>query len=53
MALSKNALRLAKILYWVFTVAIHLFITYTLFVMDRPIAGILWLVLGLLLVLVL
>jgi hypothetical protein len=50
MALSKNALRITKILYWVFTIAIHLFITYTLFVTDRAIAGILWLVLGLLLI---
>lgn len=50
MALSKNTLRLAKILYWVFTVAIHLAITYMLFTSNRAIAGILWLVLGLLLI---
>jgi hypothetical protein len=50
MALSKNALRIAKILYWVFTIAIHLVITYMLFVSNRAIAGILWLILGLLLI---
>jgi hypothetical protein len=50
MALSKNTLRLAKILYWVITIALHLALTYFLFVINHGIAAILWLILGLLLI---
>ncbi len=52
MALSKTTLRLAKILYWVFMIFIHLFIVYQLFAIGngRPIAAVIWLILGLMLI---
>jgi hypothetical protein len=49
MAMSRNTLTLMKWLYWIFTVAIHLYICYILFVSDRAIVGILWLISGFLL----
>lgn len=50
MAFSKSTLTLMKSLYWIFTVAIHLYLCYILFVSDRAIAGVLWLVTGFLLI---
>jgi hypothetical protein len=50
MAFSKSTLTLMKWLYWVILSAIHLFIVYILISSGRPIAGILWLVLGFLLI---
>jgi|LauGreSBDMM110SN_4_FD.fasta_scaffold11355_3 hypothetical protein len=50
MAFSKSTLTLMKWLYWIFTVAIHLYLCYILFVSDRAIAGVLWLVTGFLLI---
>ena len=50
MALSRNTLTLMKWLYWIFTVAVHLYLCYLLFVSDRAIAGILWLISGFLLI---
>jgi len=50
MAFSKSTLTLMKWLYWIFTVAIHLYLCYILFVSDRAIAGVLWLIGGFLLI---
>ena len=50
MALGKNELRLAKWLYWIGLIAVHLYICYLLFTNNRAIAGVIWLVLGLILI---
>ena len=50
MALSKEELKLTKALYWILLSAVHLYICYLLFINDRAIAGILWLVLGFMLI---
>ena len=50
MAFSRSTLTLLKWLYWIFTIAIHLYLCYILFVSDRAIAGILWLITGFLLI---
>ena len=50
MALGKNEIRLAKWLYWIVLLAAHLYVCYLLFTNQRPIAGILWLILGLMLI---
>lgn len=50
MALGKNELRLAKWLYWILLSAGHLFLCYLLFTNNRAIAGVMWLVLGFLLI---
>jgi hypothetical protein len=50
MALGKNELRLAKWIYWIGLSAIHLYACYLLFMNNRAIAGVLWLVLGFLLI---
>jgi hypothetical protein len=50
MALGKEELKLAKALYWIILSAVHLYICYLLFMSDRAIAGILWLVFGFMLI---
>jgi len=50
MALSKQTLYLAKCLYWILLTCAHLYICYILFVSNRAIAGILWLILGFILI---
>lgn len=50
MALGKNETRLAKWLYWIILVAAHLYICYLLFTNNRAIAGIIWLILGFMLI---
>jgi hypothetical protein len=50
MALGKNELRLAKWLYWIGLSALHLYACYMLFMNNRAIAGVMWLVLGFLLI---
>ena len=50
MAFSRSTLTLMKWLYWIFTVAVHLYLCYILFVSDRAIAGVLWLISGFLLI---
>lgn len=50
MALSANELRLAKWLYWIILIAAHLYICYMLFTTQRPIAAIIWLILGAMLI---
>jgi len=52
MALSKKTLRLLKWVYWIVALFCHLFLCYQLFTLDRPIVGIVWLILGLVLLLV-
>jgi hypothetical protein len=46
MALSTNALKLMKALYWILLSLVQLYICYLLFTTNRAIAGILWLILG-------
>lgn len=46
MALSKQSLYLAKSLYWVFFILAHLYICYILFATGRVITGVVWLILG-------
>lgn len=50
MALSTSELRLAKWLYWIILLGAHLFLCYTLYKSERPIAAIIWLILGALLI---
>lgn len=50
MALGKEELKLSKALYWIILTAVHLYVCYLLFMNDRAIAGILWLVLGFMLI---
>ena len=50
MALGKNEIRLAKWLYWIILLAAHLYVCYLLFTNNRPIAAIIWLILGFLLI---
>lgn len=52
MALSKKTLRLLKWMYWIVGIFAHLYICYNLFVLDRPITGVVWLILGLVLIFV-
>jgi hypothetical protein len=52
MALSKKTLRLLKWMYWIVAIFAHLYICYNLFVLDRPITGVVWLILGLVLIFV-
>jgi len=49
MAVSKNTLRLMKWLYWIIGIFCHLYLCYILFVTERAITGVLWLILGLVL----
>ena len=50
MALGKEELKLAKALYWILLSAVHLYVCYLLFMNDRAIAGVLWLVFGFLMI---
>jgi hypothetical protein len=50
MALSKQTLYLAKCLYWIILTLAHLYVCYILFATNRVIAGILWLILGFILI---
>jgi hypothetical protein len=50
MAFSKRTLTLFKWLYWIILSLAHLFLTYLLINSGRAIAGILWLVLGFILI---
>jgi hypothetical protein len=50
MALGKDELKLTKALYWILLSAAHLYMCYLLFISDRAIAGIIWLILGFMLI---
>jgi hypothetical protein len=50
MAFSARTLKFMKVLYWVLMTAIHLFICYLLFTNDRSITGVIWLILGFILI---
>jgi hypothetical protein len=50
MAVSKNTLSLLKSLYWVILVFAHLWLCYKLFTTDHAITGVLWLILGFILI---
>jgi hypothetical protein len=50
MAVSKSALKLMKSLYWIILSAAQLYVCYLLFTTSRPIAGILWLIFGFMLI---
>lgn len=50
MALGKNETRLAKWLYWIILSAAHLYVCYILFTTGRSIAGVIWLILGFMLI---
>jgi hypothetical protein len=52
MPISKKTLRLLKWVYWIVAIFCHLYLCYQLFVLDRPITGVVWLILGLVLLLV-
>jgi hypothetical protein len=52
MALSSNTVRLLRWMYWIVAICAHLYVCYNLFVLDRPITGVVWLILGLLLIFV-
>lgn len=49
MAFSGTTLTLMKSLYWILGLFVHLYICYLLFVSGRSIAGLLWLIMGVLL----
>ena len=46
MAFSSRTLTLLKWLYWILLSLVHLYICYLLFVANKAIAGILWLIFG-------
>ena len=50
MALSARTLLLAKWLYWILLSLAHLYICYMLFTMNHAIAGIMWLIIGFMLI---
>ena len=50
MALGQNEVRLAKWLYWIILSAAHLYVCYMLFTTGRAIAGVMWLILGFMLI---
>ena len=50
--LSKNTTKLVKTLYWIIGFFSHLYVCYLLFVTDRAITGIIWFILGLILLFV-
>lgn len=52
MALSANTLKLLRWMYWIVAIFAHLYVCYSLFVLDRPITGVVWLILGLVLIFV-
>jgi len=49
MPFSKKSIRLAKWIYWIVGLFVHLWLCYTLFTMNRAITAIIWLILGLVL----
>lgn len=49
MAFSALTLKLLKSLYWILGLFAHLYITYLLFATGRAIAGVLWLIVGIML----
>jgi hypothetical protein len=49
MAFSGTTLTLMKSLYWILGLFVHLYICFLLFTNERPIAGLLWLILGVML----
>jgi hypothetical protein len=53
MALSNQTLYLMKCLYWVLLTCAHLYVCYILIVTGRSIAGIIWLILGFILIAIL
>lgn len=52
MSTSKKTLKLMKSLYWIVGIFMHLWLCYILFVGNRAITGVVWLILGLLLLFV-
>jgi len=52
MALSKQTLKLMKYLYWIILTLGHLYVCYLLLVTNRAIAGIIWLIVGFVLIFV-
>jgi hypothetical protein len=50
MAVSNPSRQVYKTIYWLFFVAIHIWITYTLYKMDRAIAAVSWFFIGFLLI---
>jgi hypothetical protein len=46
MALSTQAIKLMKYLYWIVLTAAHLYMTYLLFVSNRAVTGVMWLIAG-------
>jgi len=50
MAVSERTLTFLKWAYWIVLVGIHLYISYLLFTTSRPIAGVLWLIFGFILI---
>jgi hypothetical protein len=50
MATSKNTLYLMKAMYWIVLLGAQLYICYLLFTNSRPIAGVIWLILGLMII---
>jgi len=53
MAFSTRVLQLLKSLYWIILTLAHLYICYLLFATSRAIAGIIWLILGFMIIFVL
>jgi hypothetical protein len=52
MPFSKNSLRLAKWIYWIVGLFMHLWVCYTLFVIEHAVTAIIWLILGLVLLVI-
>jgi hypothetical protein len=50
MAATKNTQYVMKALYWIILLCVHLYICYLLFTTERPIAGVIWLILGLMII---
>ena len=50
MALSGRTLKLVKVLYWVFLTMIQIYLCYLMFVTNRVLLGILWLIAGFILI---
>ena len=50
MAISTRTITLFKWLYWIILTCVHLYICYILFATNRAIAGIIWLILGFMLI---
>lgn len=52
MAFGKTTLRLLKWMYWVVLLLAHIYIVYLMFVTDRAILAILWMIVGLIMIFV-